>query len=252
LATVHFQPSGGHTPEENCRAYAPLIAEAASKRADLVVLGETLTQAGTGKTYAEVAENVPGPSTEYFGTLARQHHLYIVAGLVERDAHLIYNVAALIDPDGKFVGKYRKVTLPRGEVEMGVAPGHEYPVFETRFGKLGMMICYDGFFPEVARELANRGAEVIAWPVAGCNPLLAAARACENHVYLVSSSYTDVNMKWTITAVYDRQGQVLAQAKDWGTIAVAEVDLARPTYWWNLGDFKAMVDRHRPVVPSEK
>lgn len=78
------------------------------------------------------------------------------------------------------------------------------------------------------------------------------ARICENHVYLVSSSYTDVSMKWTITAVYDRQGQVLAQAKDWGTIAIAEVDLDEPTYWWNLGDFKAMVDRHRPVVQGEK
>ncbi len=54
-----------------------------------------------------------------------------------------------------------------------------------------MMVCYDGFFPEVARELSNRGAEVIAWPVWGCNPLLGAARACENHVYVVSSTYTD-------------------------------------------------------------
>src|SRR6185503_3681285 len=142
--------------------------------------------------------------------LAKKHGLYIVAGLVERDAHLIYNVAALVGPDGKLVGKYRKVTLPRGEVEMGVAPGREYPVFETRFGKLGMMVCYDGFFPEVARELANRGAEVIAWPVAGCNPLLAAARACENHVFLVSSSYSDVSMNWTITAIYDQEGHPIA------------------------------------------
>ena len=61
-------------------------------------------------------------------------------------------------------------------------------MFDTKFGKVGLMICYDGFFPEVARELSNRGAEVIAWPVWGCNPLLAQARACENHVYLVSST----------------------------------------------------------------
>ena len=76
----------------------------------------------------------------------------------------------LIGPDGNVVGKYRKVCLPRGEVEGGIAPGSEYPVFDTRFGKVGMMVCYDGFFPEVARELTNRGAEVIAWPVWGCNP----------------------------------------------------------------------------------
>jgi predicted amidohydrolase len=250
LAAVHFMPKNGKSPADNRRAYAPLVAEAAAKKADLVVLGETLTQTGLPQSYADVAEAVPGRSTEYFGTLARQHDLHIVAGLVERDRHLIYNVAVLLGPDGKLIGKYRKVTLPRGEIEMGVAPGHEYPVFETRFGKVGLMICYDGFFPEVARELSNRGAEVIAWPVAGCNPLLAEARACENHVYLVSSSYSDVSLKWTATAVYDRQGRPIARAKEWGTIAIAEVDLAEPTYWWNLGDFKAMINRHRPVADS--
>jgi len=77
------------------------------------------------------------------------------------------------------VGKYRKVALPRDEVVSGIAPGHEYPVFQTRFGKVGMMVCYDGFFPEVARQLSNAGAEVIAWPVWGCNPDLAKARAVE-------------------------------------------------------------------------
>ena len=69
----------------------------------------------------------------------------------------------------------------RGEIEAGIQPGNEYPVFETRFGKVGMMVCYDGFFPEVARELSNAGAEVIAFPVAGCNPMLVAARACEKY-----------------------------------------------------------------------
>ena len=126
-----------------------------------------------------------------FGRLAKENDLYIVAGIVERDKHLLYNVAILVGPDGELVGKYRKTTLPRGEIEAGLTPGSEYPVFETRFGKVGMMICYDGFFPEVARELSHRGAEVIAWPVWGCNPLLASARACENHVYVISSTYTE-------------------------------------------------------------
>jgi predicted amidohydrolase len=120
-------------------------------------------------------------------------------------------------------------------------------VFDTRFGKLGMMICYDGFFPEVARELSNRGAEVIAWPVWGCNPKLASARACENHVYLVSSTYEDITRNWMISGVFDHQGQAIAKAETWGSIALVEVDLAQRLHWPSLGDFKADLLRHRPL-----
>jgi predicted amidohydrolase len=246
LAAVHYRPKGGKTPMENCRQFAPLIEDAAKQRADLVVLPETLTYFGLGKSFSECAETIPGPSTEYFGELARTHGMYIVAGLVERDGHLIYNMAALLGPDGKLAGKYRKVALPRSEIAAGICPGEDYPVFETRFGKLGMMVCYDGFFPEVARQLSMRGAEVIAWPVWGCNPMLASARACENHVYLVSSTYEDISRNWMLTAVYDHEGKPISKASEWGTVVVAEVDLNQRLLWPSLGDFRAEIPRHRP------
>lgn len=249
LATIHYCPSG-KSPRANCEEYAPLIASAAKQRADLVVLGETVPYVGVGMKPHETAETIPGPLTEYFAGLAKKHELHMVACLYERDGKAVYNTSILLGPDGKLIGKYRKVCLPHSEVEAGVTPGEEYPVFETKLGKIGMMICYDGFFPEVARELTNRGAEVIAWPVWGCNPLLGQARACENHVYVVSSTYTDAKSDWMISAVFDHAGKPIAKAENWGDIASAEVDLSQKHFWRNnLGDFHNMAQRHRPPAP---
>jgi predicted amidohydrolase len=253
LATVHYRPTG-KSARQNCEEYAPLIADAAKQKADLVVLGETVPSVGVKEKSLsfETAESIPGPSTEYFGSLAKQHDLHIVLSLYERDKHLVYNTAVLLGPDGELIGKYRKVCLPHGEAERGIAPGNDYPVFDTRMGKVGMMVCYDGFFPEVARELSNRGAEIIAWPVWGCNPRLATARACENHVYVISSTFMQPKDGWMISAVYDKTGKPIAQAQEWGTVAVAEVDLSQPYIGpWNLGDFRSLVARHRPIAVGE-
>ncbi|HLW67253.1 MAG TPA: carbon-nitrogen hydrolase family protein [Gemmataceae bacterium] len=251
LATIHYIPSG-KSPRQNCEEYAPLLIAAAKQKVDLAVLGETVPSTNIHKKVNELAEPIPGPSTECFAALAKANHLHIVVSLYEKDGPVVYNTAILLDPDGKLVGKYRKVCLPHREIEWGVAPGKDYPVFETKIGKIGMMVCYDGFFPEVARELTNRGAEIIAWPVAGCNPLLAQARACENHVYVVSSTYTPAESNWMISAVFDHAGTPIAKAQKWGDTAVAEVDLSERYFWRNnLGDFHAMAQRHRPPAVAE-
>ncbi len=246
LATVQYIPTG-KSPRQNCEEYAPMIAEAAKQKADLIVLGETVPYVRTKLSPAECAEPIPGPTTEYFGSQAKLNGIHIAVSLYEREGHLVYNTAVLLNPEGKLLGKYRKVCLPHGEVEKGVAPGADYPVFETKFGKVGLMICYDGFYPEVARALTANGAEVIAWPVWGCDPLLARARACENRVYVVSSTFTDPKSDWMISAIIDPAGKVVAQAKESGSIVVSEADLSKPLVGpYNLGDFRGMVQRHRP------
>ena len=182
LAAVHHRPQGTHSPQENLEQFAMLIDQAGRQHADIVCLPEGISEVGTGKTYAEVAEPIPGPSTRFLGACAARHKLYLVAGLYERAGHAIYNTSVLIGRDGKLVGKYRKVCLPREEIDGGLTPGQEYPVFNTDFGRVGMMICWDVHFPEVARELAARGAEVLLMPIWGGHETLARARAIENQV----------------------------------------------------------------------
>ena len=91
LASVHYRPHGAKTTMAACRQFAPFVEEASRRKADLVVLGETLTYAGVGSSYADCAESIPGPSTDYFGELAKKHELYVVAGLIERDWHELFN-----------------------------------------------------------------------------------------------------------------------------------------------------------------
>ncbi len=246
LAAAHLRPANTSGTSENLRLMEPLVAEAADKKADLIVFGEVMTIMGVRKP-EPAAETVPGPTTALLGAMARKHNIYLVAGLPEREGNLIYNSAVLLGPDGQLIGKYRKAALTTREAADGYTPGTEYPVFQTRFGKLGIMICYDLFFPEVARHLTENGAEIIAVPIWGGDELLARARAIDNRVFLVTSTYEAPWLHWMRSGVWDREGNLIAAAKRYGTIAVADVDLnERFDHKW-LGDFRSQLPRERPL-----
>ncbi len=249
LAAANYRPRGGKTALDNCRQLEPHIAQAAEKGADLVVLGECITAVGNGLSHVEAAEPIPGPSTDYLAQMAKEHDLYVVTSLHERVDHLIYNTAVLLSPEGELVGKYRKVCLARDEYRKGLAPGREFPVFDTPIGRIGMMICFDVHVPEVARGLAANGAEIIAMPIMGGHPALGRARAIENQVYLVTSTYS-INDDWMQSGVWDLSGELVVRATEKDSVVVAEVDLAEQHFWRaNMGDFKSRLRHERPAVP---
>jgi predicted amidohydrolase len=239
-------PSGSSGPMENLRQFSPYLDMAGRQKADIVCLPEAITLVGTGNNYLKASEPVPGPTTEFLGDVARRHRMYIVAGLLERAGAAVYNTSVLIDREGNLAGKYRKVCLPREEIEGGVSPGQALPVFETDFGPIGMMICWDVTFPEVARTLSMQGAEVIMMPIWGGNLTLARARCIENQIFMVTSSY---DMK---SAVFDQEGEIMAEAVEHQPVVVVEVDLNQQKLWPWLGDLKNRIPREMPTSNALK
>lgn len=250
VATVFHRPrntkSASESVEEFCRVTTEAVTKHGSVRPDIICLPEGITVVGTGKNYYDVGEALPGPTSERLGKLAKQLNSYVVAGIYEKEGSILYNTAILVGRDGKLIGKYRKTHLPREEWEAGITPGDDYPVFETDFGKLGLIICWDVQFPEPSRAMARKGAEVLLLPIWGGNETLAKARAIENHVFLVSSSY---DMK---TFVVDPEGKVLAEATKDEPVAFAAMHLDKKIFQYWLGDMKARTWRERrPDIPID-
>jgi predicted amidohydrolase len=246
LAAVNHRPRGTTSPQDSRERFVRLVEEAAAKGADIVCLPEGITAAGNGLAYAQAAESVPGPSTVFLGELARRLHVFIVAGIYERAGARIYNTAVLVARDGSLAGRYRKMSLPDEEIEGGITPGSETPVFDTDFGRVGLMICWDSSYPEVAHALAERGAEVILMPIAGGVEALVQARAIENQVYVVASGY-DYR-----TGIFDRKGERIADAKADPEVVLATVDLAAPVLWPWVGNWRARIEREAPAFTTTR
>jgi predicted amidohydrolase len=240
VAVVHHRPRNTKSVAVNLEQFGNHLEQAGAMRPDIVCLPEGITLVGNDKTYLDVSEPVPGPTTEFLGKLARKHKMYVVAGILEKDGPVLYNTAVLIDRDGKLAGKYRKVSLPREEIEGGVTPGDDFPVFDTDFGRIGIMICWDVFFPEPARMLSLKGAEMIFMPIWGGNLTLSRARAIENQIYLVSSTY---DMK---SGVFDKTGELIIEGTEENPVVMTDIDLNQREMWEWLGEFKNRIRREMP------
>ncbi|MEE9904855.1 carbon-nitrogen hydrolase [Chlorobium sp.] len=162
-------------PRDNLEKACLKIREAAASGARIVCLQELFTTLYFCQTedYGpfDYAEPVPGPSTDRLQDLARELEVVIVASLFEKRARGLYhNTAAVIDADGRYLGKYRKMHIPDDPgfyEKFYFTPGDlGYRVFDTRYACIGVLICWDQWYPEAARLTALRGAEILFYPTA--------------------------------------------------------------------------------------
>lgn len=161
--------------EFNLQKLAKGIAQAAQRGAELVVLQELHNTPYFCHTenpdLFDLAEPIPGPSTDFFGTLARQFGIVIVASLFERRAAGLYhNTAVVIEKDGTIAGKYRKMHIPDDPAyyeKFYFTPGDlGFEPIDTSVGRLGVQVCWDQWYPEGARLMALRGADLLIYPTA--------------------------------------------------------------------------------------
>ena len=228
--------------------HLPFIDEAGKQGVQILCLQEIFNGPyfcpGQDPRWYEAAEPVPGPMTALMSEYARKYAMVIIVPVYEREqAGVYYNTAAVIDADGSYLGKYRKNHIPQTSgfwEKYYFKPGNlGYPVFETRYGKVGVYICYDRHFPEGARLLGLNGAEIVFNPsatVAGLSQYLwkleQPAHAVANGFFMGCSNRVGTEAPWNIGKFYgtsyfvNPRGEILAEAsEDDDELIVADLDL---------------------------
>ena len=225
VATVAQLNAGGPTMEENRERIGELIEQAAAEKPDIICLPETFLELNVEfLDLAEVAETVPGTTTDMVGALARKHNCYIICPLTAIHEGKFTNDAVLIDRQGEVVGAYSKihpvVTSAKFEdLEKGITPRSEATVFETDFGRIGMQICFDINWDEPWAELKRRGAEIVFWPSAYDGGKHLGVHAWNHHYYVVSA------VKSRYARIIDVMGEVLAVTGRCDPVIAYTIDL---------------------------
>ena len=228
--------------------HLPMIDEAGKKGVQILCLQEIFNGPyfcpGQDVRWYDAAEPIPGPTTSIMQEYAKKYSMVIVVPLYEEAMRgVYYNSAAVIDADGSYLGKYRKQHIPQTNgfwEKYFFKPGDGgYPVFETRYAKIGVYICYDRHFPEGARCLGLNGAEIVFNPsatVAGLSQYLwkleQPAHAVANGYYVGAINRVGTEAPWNIGKFYgtsyfvNPRGQFLAEgSEDGDELIVADLDL---------------------------
>jgi N-carbamoylputrescine amidase len=243
-----IQTIGSLDKEENVVKHLKLIEVAAEQGSQITCLQELFyspyfCQEQDIKWY-EFAEPVPGPTTARLQEVAKRHDMVLVVPLYEEDAPgVYYNTAVVIDADGTVLGKYRKThipQLPNFWEKFYFRPGNlGYPVFETRYARVGVYICYDRHFPEGARVLGLNGAEIVYIPSATSRGLSMHLWHIEQTSHAIANGYfvgtinrvgqekeLGPNDYYGSSYFCNPRGQIIAQASDTEEeVLVADLDL---------------------------
>ncbi len=218
---------------------------------DIAALPETAVTGEVRGSAKETALPLEGAVLDTLGAAARRNKTYVVAPLyLAEDAAKtrIYNACVLLDRQGKVAGIYRKVhpvaSDKADQLEGGVLPGKDFPVFACDFGKVGVQICYDVYFDNGWEALARKGAELVIWSTQSPQIIGAQCRAHRHHYYIVSSTWRN-NL-----SLVDPTGAVIAQQTKEPGLLVEQIDLSYVLLDWQpkLRNGAALTERYGKAV----